>query len=172
VARRIQMKKPIVERPVATGLLILLEASCSSGSESVPSTPTTSTIYSAPVTDATKQPGPELARIISSLAAAGYPCEHVEVATGFVLADGATDEATADCGGENLDIAVFPTAEQADEYGRQGGGPYAAGEGWVIVTETPPLPSGSLMPLAGLSGSWPSWFDSPRAPSSGCPALG
>jgi len=40
---------------------------------------------------------------------------------------------------ESLDIAVFPTAEQADQYGRQGGGPYVAGEGWVIVTETPAL---------------------------------
>jgi hypothetical protein len=59
-----------------------------------------------------------LARILSSLAA-GYPCEHVEVANAFVLANGAIDEATADCGGENLDIAVFPTAEQAEEYGRQ-----------------------------------------------------
>jgi hypothetical protein len=152
VARRIQMKKPIVERLVATGLLILLAASCSSGSESVPSTPTTSTIYSAPVTETTKQAGPELARIISSLAAAGYPCEHVEVATGFVLADGAIDEATADCGGENLDIAVFPTAEQADEYGRQGGGPYAAGEGWVIVTETPTLAERIADALGGTAG--------------------
>jgi hypothetical protein len=77
-----------------------------------------------------------VARILNSLAAAGYPCEHVDVANAFVLANGAIDEAMADCGGENLDIAVFPTAEQAEEYGRQGGGPYAAGDGWVIVTET------------------------------------
>jgi hypothetical protein len=151
VARSIQRKKPVVARLVATGLLILLTASCSSGRESVPSTPTTSTIDSAPVTEATKQPGPELARIISSLAAAGYPCERVEVATGFVLADGATDEATADCG-ENLDIAVFPTAEQADEYGRQGGDPYAAGEGWVIVTETPTLAERIADALGGIAG--------------------
>jgi hypothetical protein len=146
------MKKPIVEQLVATGLLILLVASCSSGSESVPSNPTTSTVYSAPVTEATKQPGLELARIISSLAAAGYPCQHVEVATGFVLADGTTDEATADCGGENLDIAVFPTAEQADEYGRQGGAPYAVGEGWVIVTETLTLAERIADALGGTAG--------------------
>jgi hypothetical protein len=143
------MKVPIVERLVATGLLILLAASCSSASESVP---TTSTAYSAPVTEATKQPGPELARIISSLAAAGYPCEHVEVASGFVLADGAIDEAMADCGGESLDIAVFPTAEQADQYGRQGGGPHVAGEGWVIVTETPTLAERIADALGGTAG--------------------
>ena len=83
------MKVRIVEGLVATGLLILLAASCSSASDSVP---TTSTANSAPATEATKQPGPELARIISALAAAGYPCEHVEVASGFVLADGAVDE--------------------------------------------------------------------------------
>jgi hypothetical protein len=119
------MKELIQERLIATGLLIVLAASCSSGSEPVP---TSSTTYSAPVTEANSQPRPELARIISSLAAAGYPCEHVDVANAFVLANGAIDEATADCGGENLDIAVFPTAEQADKYGRQGGGPYAAGD--------------------------------------------
>jgi hypothetical protein len=66
----------------------------------------------------------------------GYPCDHVEVANPFVLANDALDEATADCGGENLDIAVFASAEQAEEYGRQSGGSYAAGDGWVIVTET------------------------------------
>jgi hypothetical protein len=123
----------MVKRLVAIGLLIVLAASCSSGSESVP---TTATNDPAPVTEANTEPGPELARIISSLAAAGYPCEHVDIANPFVLANGATDEATADCGGESLDIAVFPTADQAEEYGRQGGGPYAAGDGWVIVTET------------------------------------
>jgi hypothetical protein len=121
------------KRLVAIGLLIVLAASCSSGSESVP---TTTTNDPAPVTQATTEPGPELARILSSLAAVGYPCEHVEVANSFVLANGALDEATADCGGENLDIAVLPSAEQAEEYGRQSGGSYAAGDGWVIVTET------------------------------------
>ena len=152
MARRARTKEPMIERLVATGLIILLAASCSSGSESVSTIPATSTTYSAPVTEATKQPGRELARIISSLAAAGYPCEHVEVASGFVLADGAIDEATADCGGENLDIAVFPTAEQADEYGRQGGGPYAAGEGWVVVTETPTLAERIADALGGTAG--------------------
>ena len=53
-----------------------MAASCSLGSEPVP---TTSTTYPAPVAQATAQPGPELARIISSLAAAGDPCEHVDV---------------------------------------------------------------------------------------------
>jgi hypothetical protein len=71
------------------------------------SVPTTSTACSAPVIEATKQPGPVLARIMSSWAA-GYPCEHLAVASEFVLADGAIDEAVADCGGESLDIAVFP----------------------------------------------------------------
>jgi hypothetical protein len=131
--QRLEVKEPMVKRLVATGLLIVLAASCSSGSEPVP---TNSTTYPAPVTQATTQLGPELARVISSLAAAGYPCEHVEVASPSVLARGAVDEATADCAGENLDIAVFPTAEQADEYGRQGGYPYATGDGWVIITET------------------------------------
>jgi hypothetical protein len=95
---------------------------------------------------------PEGANLFSSLAAAGYPCENVEVASGFVLANGAIDEAIADCGGENLDIAVFPTAEQADEYGRQGGAPYVAGEGWVIVTETPTLAERIADSLGGTAG--------------------
>jgi hypothetical protein len=146
---RLEAKEPIVERLVAIGLLIVLAASCSSGSEPVP---TTSTTDPASVTEATTQPGPELARIISSLAAAGYPCEHVELASGFVLADGATDEATADCGGENLDIAVFPTAQQAEEYGQQGGAPYAAGDGWVIVTETITLAERIADALGGTTG--------------------
>ena len=121
------MKGAMAKRLVATGLFIMLAASCSSGSESVP---TTTANDPAPVTRAATEPGPELARVLSSLAAAGYPCEHVEVASGFVLVDGAIDEAMADYGGESPDIAVFPTAEQADQYGRQGGGPYVAGEGW------------------------------------------
>ena len=121
------MKGALAKRLVATGLFILLAASCSSSNESVPATTTNDP---APVTQATTEPGPELARILSSLAAAGYPCEHVEVANAFVLANGAIDEAIADCGGENLDIAVFLTAEQAEEYGRQGGYPFAAGDGW------------------------------------------
>jgi hypothetical protein len=125
--------EPWRNRLVATGLFIMLTASCSSASESVP---TTTTNDPPPVTEATTEPGPELARILSSLAAAGYPCEHVDVANTFVLANGAIGEASADCGGENLDIAVFSTAEQAEEYGRQSGYPFAAGEGWVIVTET------------------------------------
>ena len=128
----------------------MLAASCSSGSESVL---TTTTNDSAPVTQATTEPGPELARILSSLAAAGYPCEHVEVANAFVLASGAIDEATADCGGENLDIAVFPTAGQAEAYGRQGGGPYAAGGGWVIVTEALTLAERIADTLVGPPGS-------------------
>ena len=127
------MKGAMAKRLVAAGLFIMLAASCSSGSESVL---TTTTNGPAPVTQATTEPGPELARILSSLAAAGYTCEHVEVANAFVLANGAIDEASADCGGENLDIAVFPTAEQAEDYGRQGGYPFAAGDGWVIITET------------------------------------
>jgi hypothetical protein len=143
------MKVRIVEGLVATGLLILLAASCSSASDSIP---TTSTANSAPATEATKQPGPELARIISALAAAGYPCEHVEVASGFVLADGAVDEAMADCGGESLDIAVFPTAEEADQYGRQAGYPYAAGKGWVIITETPTLAQRIADAVGGTAG--------------------
>jgi hypothetical protein len=137
------------KRLVATGLLIVLAASCGSGSESVP---TTTTNDPAPVTQATKEPGPELARILSSLAAASYPCEHVEVANPFVIANGGIDEATADCGGENLDIAVFPTAEQAEEYGRQSGGPYAAGDGWVIVTETLTLAERIADGLGGTAG--------------------
>lgn len=127
------MMEPWRNRLVAMGLFIMLAASCSSASESVP---TTTTNDPAPVTEATTEPGPELARMLSSLAAAGYPCEHVDVADAFVLANGAIDEASADCGGENLDIAVFPTAEQAEAYGRQAGYPFAAGGGWVIVTET------------------------------------
>jgi hypothetical protein len=142
------VKEPIVKRLVATGLLIVLAASCSSGSEPVP---TTSRTYSAPITEATKQPGPEVARIISSLAAAGYPCEHVEVASGFVLADSAIDEAMADCGGESLDIAVFATAEPADEYGRQAGYPYATGDGWVIITETPTMAERIANALGGTT---------------------
>jgi hypothetical protein len=98
------------------------------------------------------EPGPELTRIISSLEAAGYPCEDVEVANEFVLATGATDEATALCGGESLDIAVFPTAQQAEEYGRQGGAPYAAGDGWVIVTETLTLAEQIADALGGTAG--------------------
>jgi hypothetical protein len=139
----------MAKRLVATGLLVVLAASCSSGSESVL---TTTMNDPAPVTQATTEPGPELARILSSLAAAGYPCEHVEVANPFVLASGAIDEATADCGGESLDIAVFPTAEQAEEYGRQGGGPYAAGDGWVIVTETLTLAERIADGLGGTAG--------------------
>jgi hypothetical protein len=149
------MKEPWAKRLVATGLLVVLAASCSSGSESVLTTATnlrTTTNDPAPVTQATTEPGPELARILSSLAAAGYPCEHVEVANAFVSANGAIDEATADCGGENLDIAVFPTAEQAEEYGRQGGGPYAADDGWVIVTETLTLAERIANGLGGTAG--------------------
>jgi hypothetical protein len=131
------------------GLFIMLAASCSSASESVP---TTTTNNPAPVTEATTEPGPELARILSSLAAAGYPCEHVEVADAFVLANGAIDEASADCGGENLDLAVFPTAEQAEGYGRQAGYPFAAGEGWVIVTETLTLAERIADALGGTAG--------------------
>jgi hypothetical protein len=142
-------KGAMAERLVATGLFIMLVASCSSGSESVL---TTSTNDPAPVTQATTEPGPELARVLSSLAAAGYPCEHVEVANAFVLANGATDEASADCGGENLDIAVFPTAEQAEEYGRQGGYPFATGKGWVIVTETLTLAERIADALGGTAG--------------------
>ena len=93
-----------------------------------------------------------MARILSSLAAAGYPCEHVEVADAFVLANGDIDEASADCGGENLDIAVFPTDEQAEEYGRQGGYPFAAGEGWVIVSETLTLAERIAEALGGTAG--------------------
>jgi hypothetical protein len=48
-----------------------------------------------------------LARILSSLAAAGYPCEHVEVADAFVLANGAIDDASADCGGETWTSPCF-----------------------------------------------------------------
>jgi hypothetical protein len=147
--RRLEVKQPIVKRLAASALLIGLAASCSSGSESDSPSSTTDP---APVTEATTQPGLELARIISSLAAAGYPCEHVEVASGFVLADGAIDEATADCGGENLDIAVFSTAEQADEYGRQGGYPYATGNGWVIITETPTAAERIANALGGTTG--------------------
>ena len=143
------MKEPWPERLVATGLFIMLAASCSSSSESVP---TITTNNPAPVTQATTEPGPELARMLSSLAAAGYPCEHVDIANAFVLADGAIDEATADCGAENLDIAVFPTAEQAEQYGRQGGGPYAAGDGWVIVTETLTLAERIADALGGTAG--------------------
>jgi hypothetical protein len=128
---------------------MVLAASCSSGSESVSTTPTNDPV---PVTQATTEPGPELARILSSLAAAGYPCEHVEVANAFVLANGAIDEASADCGGENLDIAVFATAEQAEEYGRQGSYPYAAGDGWVIVTETLTLAERIADALGGTAG--------------------
>ena len=127
----------------------MLAVSCSSGGESVS---TTTANDPAPVTRAATEPGPELARILSSLAAAGYPCEHVEVANAFVLANGAIDEASADCGGENLDIAVFPTAEQAEEYGRQAGYPFAAGEGWVIVTETPTLAERIADALGGTAG--------------------
>ena len=143
------MKGALAKRLVATGLFILLAASCSSASESVP---TTTTNDPAPVTEATTEPGPELARVLSSLAAAGYPCEHVQVADAFVLATGAIDEASADCGGENLDIAVFPTAEQADGDGRQAGYPFAAGEGWVIVTETPTLAERIVDALGGTAG--------------------
>jgi hypothetical protein len=76
----------------------------------------------------------------------------VEVADAFVLADGAIDEASADCGGENLDIAVFPTAEQAEAYQRQDGYPFAAGEGWVIVTETLTLAERIADALGGTAG--------------------
>jgi hypothetical protein len=51
-----------------------------------------------------------------------------------------------------LDIAVFPTAEQAEEYGRQGGGPYAADDGWVIVTETLTLAERIANGLGGTAG--------------------
>jgi hypothetical protein len=139
----------MAKRLVATGLLVVLAASCSSGSESVP---TTTTNNPAPVTQTTTDPGPELARILSSLAAAGYPCEHVEVANAFVLANSAIDEASADCGSESLDIAVFPTAEQAKESGRQGGYPFAAGDGWVIVTETLTLAERIADALGGTAG--------------------
>jgi hypothetical protein len=142
------MKGALAKRLVATGLFIMLAASCSSARESVPATTTNDP---APVTQATAEPGPKLARILSSLAAAGYPCEHVEVANAFVLANGAIDEAIADCGGENLDIAVFSTAEQAEEYGRQGG-PYTAGDGWVIVTETLTLAERIADALGGTAG--------------------
>jgi hypothetical protein len=138
----------MAKRLVTAGLFIMLAASCSSGSEPVPTT----TNNPAPVTQATTEPGPELARILSSLAAAGYPCEHVEVANASILADGAIDEASADCGGENFDIAVFPTPEQAEEYGRQGGYPFAAGYGWVIITETLTLAERIANALGGTAG--------------------
>jgi ABC-type glycerol-3-phosphate transport system substrate-binding protein len=138
----------MAKRLVAAGLFIMLAASCSSGSESVP---TTTANDPAPVTRAATEPGPELARILSSLAAA-VTREHVEVANAFVLANGAIDEASADCGGENLDIAVFPTAEQAEDYGRQGGYPFAAGDGWVIVTETLTLAGRIADALGGTAG--------------------
>jgi hypothetical protein len=153
------MKGAMTKRLVATGLFIMLATSCSSGSESVPTTSATESVRTtseaAPplVTEAAKKPGRELARIISSLAAAGYPCDEVEVATNeFVLADGAIDEAMALCGGESLDIAVFPTAEQAQEYGRQSGYPYAAGDGWVIITETLTLAERIAGTLGGTAG--------------------
>ena len=60
--------------------------------------------------------------------------------------------ASADCGGENLDIVVFPTAEQAEEYGRRGGYPFAAGEGWVIITETLTLAERIADALGGTAG--------------------
>jgi len=143
------MKEPWQSDWLLPDYIIMLAASCSSGSESVP---TTTTNGPAPVTQATTEPGPELARILSSLAAAGYPCEHVEVANAAVLANGASDEASADCGGESLDIAVFPTAEQAEEYGRQGGCPFAAGDGWVIITETLTLAERIADALGGTAG--------------------
>jgi hypothetical protein len=90
-------------RLLAAGLLILLTASCSSASESVS---TTSVIEPSPVTEATREPGPELSRIISSL----------------------------------------------EEYGRQGGAPYAAGDGWVIVTETQTLAEQIADALGGTAG--------------------
>jgi hypothetical protein len=52
------MKVRIVERLVAAGLLILLAASCSSGSRSVPTTSTVDSapaVNSAPATEATKR---------------------------------------------------------------------------------------------------------------------
>jgi hypothetical protein len=61
---RLKTEEPILDRLVATGLLIFLAASCSSANESDPTTATTS---SAPVTKATKQPGPELERIIKEV---------------------------------------------------------------------------------------------------------
>jgi hypothetical protein len=47
---------------------------------------------------------------------------------------------------------VFPTAEQAEEYGRQGGVPYAAGDGWVIATETLTLAERIADALGGTAG--------------------
>jgi hypothetical protein len=65
------------------------------------------------------EPEPELARIISALAA-GYPCEQV--------------------------------AEEADQYGRQADYPYAAGESWVIIRETPTLAKRIADALGGTAG--------------------
>jgi hypothetical protein len=44
-----------------------------------------------------------------------------------LLAVGAREEAEAICANESLDIAVFPTTKQADQYGRAGGYPTSWG---------------------------------------------
>jgi hypothetical protein len=63
------------------------------------------------------------ASLVDELAGAGLSCERVDMADPEILVSGAREESEALCGGESLDIAVFPTAEQADEYGRQAGYP-------------------------------------------------
>ena len=47
---------------------------------------------------------------------------------------------------------MFPTAEQADQYGRQGGYPYATGDGWVIITETLTMAERIANALGGTTG--------------------
>ena len=47
---------------------------------------------------------------------------------------------------------MFPTAEQAEDYGRQGGYPFAVGDGWVIVTETLTLAEQIADALGGTAG--------------------
>jgi hypothetical protein len=125
-------------RLVFAGLLVALPVGCGSASEPTPAGTTASTtLPSSPVTQATGSGS--LTSLVNDLASAGLSCERVDMAGPEIRASGAREEAEALCAGESLDIAVFPTAGQADEYGRQAGYPYAVGDGWVIITETQAL---------------------------------
>jgi hypothetical protein len=128
----------VIKRLVVASLLITLAAGCSSPSGPAPADTTSRT--TSPLSPATQATGSgAVASLIDDLAGAGLSCERVDMAGPEILASGAREEAEALCAGESLDIAVFPTAEQADEYGRQAGYPYVGGEGWVIITETQAL---------------------------------
>jgi hypothetical protein len=146
------MVRPFVMvRLAIAGLLTVAASGCSSGGEPTPAGTTVSTPLPTSSVAGASRSGP-VASLVAELANAGLTCQRVDMAGPEILAAGAREEADALCAGESLDIAVFPTAEQAEEYGRQAGYPYAAGDGWVIITETQALAEQIAEALHGTVG--------------------